>query len=503
MTDRRSDPPVDAPLPSGDETWQRLHPGTILDDALQRIPNVLIGLFLILTSGGGDAVFEVLQLVIGFAAIFPVVVRYLTGRYRVDRELVQWRMGVFTKVHTDLPRHRIQSVDTRISAVGRMLGLESVIVSSAGGEGEIRIGLVDGTTAERLRTELAPDADSSTDADDPRRLDDVRSTTEPAVELASLGQSDLGRVVAVEVGRVFSIVALGLMGAGLLAAFVMGLIGPGSLVVWLPALLSVASIGRGLVTEAIGFSSSLRKDRILVSRGIVARSTFEAPLARVQGLNVKRSPVARRIGTERISVDTADVSDEGNRNPGRAQTLVHPIAEDGTWPTWARMFLRSDPPGPDRFRRVAPVSLRRRWFAVLRFAIVVWVVIAIGAAIVGSRIEGDAVVVGMAIALGLVIPGWLGLLETFRYRNERWALDADQLAFRGGAFTTTMSVIPRARTQGTAISANWFQRRLGVADLVVDTASPTVGGTGRDLHLGDAESVAGAVLTSADRGGGV
>ena len=66
-------------------------------------------------------------------------------------------MGVFTKVHTDLPRRRIQSVDTRISVVGRVLGLESVVISSAGGEGEIRIGLIDTATADMLSTELTPD----------------------------------------------------------------------------------------------------------------------------------------------------------------------------------------------------------------------------------------------------------------------------------------------------------------------------------------------------------
>ena len=137
--------------------WQRLHPGTILDDALQRIPNVLIGLFLIFTSGGGDAAIEIVQLAIGFAAIFPVVVRYLTGRYRMGTDVVQWRMGVFKKIHTDLPRNRIHTVDTRIRVVGRMLGLESVIVSSADGEAEIRIGLFDNPTANAIRAELAPD----------------------------------------------------------------------------------------------------------------------------------------------------------------------------------------------------------------------------------------------------------------------------------------------------------------------------------------------------------
>ena len=489
------------PVSDGD-SWNRLHPGTILDDALQRIPNVLIGLFLILTSGGGDAAFELIQLAIGLAAIFPVVVRYLTGRYRLDAELLQWRMGVFTKVHTDLPRHRIQSVDTRISVVGRVLGLQSVVVSSAGGEAEIRIGLIDTATADALKAELAPDAQRAVTTPAVVATDDAAPPVDE-IELARLGASDLPRVVGVDVGRVLGIAGFGLLAAGLLAGVVSGTFGPGSLVFWIPALLTVVGLGRGLLTEAVGFSSQLRGDRIRVSRGILARSTFEAPLARVQGVTVKRSIIARRIGTERISVDTADVSGEGSQAAGRNQTLVHPIADHDTWRRWTPWFLRGATPDPGAFRRVAPVSLRRRWFAVARFTVVVWLALALATWLVTPRVDAVGLVQAIAIAVGLLVPLALGGMETLRFRNERWALGDEQVAFVGGALTTTLVGIPRMRAQGVLISANWFQRRLGVADLTVDTASPTVGGNGRDLHLADAESVAGAVLASADEGGGV
>jgi putative membrane protein len=478
-----------------------LHPGTILDDALQRIPNVLIGLFLILTSGGGDAAFELIQLAIGLAAIFPVVVRYLTGRYRLGPDVVQWRMGVFTKVHTDLPRRRIQSVDTRISVVGRVLGLESVVISSAGGEGEIRIGLIDTATADMLRTELTPDAERPGPASGVVPSDVTAPVDD--IELATLGASDLPRVIGVDVGRMLAIVGFGLFAAALLAGVVSGALGPGSLVFWLPSLLTVVGLGRGLLTEAIGFSSRLRGDRIRVARGILARSTFEAPLARVQGVTVKRSITARWLGMERISVDTADVSGEGSQAAGRNQTLVHPIAEQGTWRRWTPWFLRGAAPEPDLFRRVAPVSLRRRWFAVARFAIVVWLVAAVGAWLLTLRFDAVGLIRGVAVAVGILVPLALGVVETLRFRNERWALGDEQVAFVAGALTTTLVGIPRIRAQGALISANWFQRRLRVADLTVDTASPTVGGSGRDLHLADAETVARAVLASADAEGGV
>lgn len=490
-----------------DEAWQRLHPGTILDDALHRIPSVLFGLFLIFTSGAGDAAFEIIQLVIGFAAIFPVVVRYLTGRYRVGPELVQWRMGVFKKVHTDLPRHRIQSVDTRISIVGRVLGLQSIIVSSAGGEGEIRIGLIDAPTADRLRTELSPEAESAERGKgvlakrDSEAFDSVPGGRD--VELATLGPSDLPRILAVDVGRLLGLLVVSIVGVAFVAGLANGIVGAGSLFLIFPLVLGAFGIARGLATEAIGFSSRLHGDQIRVSRGILSKSTFEAQLARVQGVTVKRTIVARRIGTERISVDTADASEEGSRTPGRSQTLVHPIAAVGTWREWAETFLGGSTPEPDRFRRVARVSLRRRWFAATRFALVIWIVMAVASWIISNWIDTDEAIRVIAIVIGLVAPLAVGITETLRYRNERWALGEDQVVFLGGALTIAVAAIPRVRTQGTLIRANWFQRRLGVADLIVDTASPTVGGTGRDLHLDDAEHVAFSVLASADEGGGV
>lgn len=503
MTDEpRPDEPREAASFEGGG-WQRLHPATIVDDALQRIPSVVIGLLLIVTSGGGDAIVEAIQLLVGFAAISPVVVRYLTGRYRLGPDLVQWRMGVLRRVHTDLPRHRIQAVDTRINVVGRLFGLESVVVSSAGGEGEIRIGLIDTPTAERLRARLEPDAQ-----DDGERSHGDEPSAEDApealvTELADLGPSDLVRVVAVDVGRVLGMLAFAAASVATFLAIVAGRLGVGSLVFALPFLGGSITLARGVVTEAIGFSSHLRRDRIRVARGILARSRFEAPLARVQGMTIKRSIVARRIGTERISVDTADVSGEGAGGPGGAQTLVHPIAPAGTWRPWASMFLRGDPPAPDRFERVAPVSLRRRWFAVARLALIVWALTAVAAWLAITWVGSEQLVIGIAIAAGLVVPLGVGLVETMRYRRERWALGDDQVAFAGGAVTTALVVIPRIRTQGMEIRANWFQRRLAVADVTADTASPTVVGTGRDLHLADAVDVAGALLASADEGGGV
>ncbi|HDH03127.1 MAG TPA: PH domain-containing protein, partial [Actinobacteria bacterium] len=112
-------------------------------------------------------------------------------------------------------------------------------------------------------------------------------------------------------------------------------------------------------------------------------------------------------------------------------------------------------------------------------------------------------VIGIAAAVAVCVPLASGLVETLGYRNERWVLGDETVAFRHGAFTTSLVIVPRVRTQGVLIRANWFQRRLGIANISVDTASPTVIGQGRDLYLTDAITVADGLLAGVDEGGGV
>jgi putative membrane protein len=483
------------PQPDNGEAWQRLHPATIADDVLQRLPSVAVGLFLILTGGGRDALFELVQLVVGFGALAPVVVRYLTGRYRVGPELLQWRVGVLKKVETDMPRHRIQSVDTRINIIGRIFGLETVVVSSAGGEGEITIGLVVGSAADRLRSELSPEAVGVT-AVEPVEGDSTEVRTAPATpetELATLNASDLPRVTLVNVSRLIT------ASAGVVIGVSIRVLRPAELVYFLPVLATMFALGAGVATQAIGFSSMLYGDRIRVARGIITRTKFEAPLARVQGVTIRRSIPARRIGTEAISVDTADVSGKD----ASKQTLVHPIAPAGQWKEWVPLFLGTPVPDPGTFRRVAPVSLRRRWIAEARRAVVLGAMGGIVAWLPIQWVGRDYLVVAIAVAIAVLVPLASGLVETLSYRNERWVLGDETVAFRHGAFTTSLVIVPRARTQGVLIRANWFQRRLRIANISVDTASPTVVGKGRDLYLADAVTVADGLLAGVDEGGGV
>ena len=89
------------------------------------------------------------------------------------------------------------------------------------------------------------------------------------------------------------------------------------------------------------------------------------------------------------------------------------------------------------------------------------------------------------------------------YRHERWLIDDRDLVFVNGALNRTRTLVPRRRAQSVTVSANWFQRRLGVRNVHVDTAAPSISGAARDLYVRDAETLTDAVLATIDQTGGV
>ncbi|MEO1059578.1 MAG: PH domain-containing protein, partial [Actinomycetota bacterium] len=229
------------------------------------------------------------------------------------------------------------------------------------------------------------------------------------------------------------------------------------------------------------------------------RRSQEAGMVRVQGMTVRDSPIARRLGTESVWIDTADVSG----GSGDEQLLIDAVAETGRWRWWAPQLVGTAAPPDASLRRVAPVSLRRRLIAAT-LQTVLAVVVAIGAAAVLDAVGARA---GVAWALAAVVATVVAARAYSRaalsYRHERWVIDDLDVVFINGAVNRTRTVVPRRRAQSVTMSANWFQRRLGVRSVHVDTAAPSILGAARDLHQADAEALADAVIATIDGTGGV
>ncbi|MGM0606546.1 MAG: PH domain-containing protein [Halobacteriota archaeon] len=83
------------------------------------------------------------------------ILRYRKWRYVIREDSLYLERGVLTEVRTVVPLVRIQHVDSRRSAVERVLGLASTVVYTAGSRGaDVRIPGLEPDTASDLRERL-------------------------------------------------------------------------------------------------------------------------------------------------------------------------------------------------------------------------------------------------------------------------------------------------------------------------------------------------------------
>ncbi|WP_138006446.1 PH domain-containing protein [Halalkalirubrum salinum] len=93
-----------------------------------------------------------LLLVVG---VLHALLRYRNWRYEIREDSLYLERGVLTEVRTAVPLVRIQHVDSRRSALERLVGLASTVVYTAGSRGaDVRIPGLTPDDASALRERL-------------------------------------------------------------------------------------------------------------------------------------------------------------------------------------------------------------------------------------------------------------------------------------------------------------------------------------------------------------
>lgn len=110
------------------------------------------GILTSLPAGGLTAAILILGLAIGLG--WPTL-RYRAWRWRVEPDRVVIQRGVLWRTRSLVPRVRIQHVDTRSSPLQRWLGLNTLVIYTAGTRGaDVSIPGLTAMEAERFRDEL-------------------------------------------------------------------------------------------------------------------------------------------------------------------------------------------------------------------------------------------------------------------------------------------------------------------------------------------------------------
>ncbi|MFC4437618.1 MULTISPECIES: PH domain-containing protein [Natrialbaceae] len=219
-------------------------------------------------------------------------------------------------------------------------------------------------------------------------------------------------------------------------------------------------------------------DDFVYERGLLQRYSGSIPVEKVQSVTVTDNPIQRAIEYAGLWVETAGY---GPDSSGGSQSAV-PLARTSHVHRFTETLTGVETP---KFESPPPLA-RRRYL--VRYSLIAAVIVAAGFVIAQvTPLERWY----LAAVVFVAVPPAAHL----RYTHLGYYVGEDHLVIRRGFWRRRTTVIPYYRIQTVTTRRSIFQRRLGLASLVVDTASsrtffwatPTV----YDVDLEDARAAHG------------
>lgn len=465
--------------PAGPPTTppRRLHPATIVRGVdprvLLRAGPVAVVLLLQLAELVAPAGLAVLAGLVLGGVVVGRVVAWQRHTYEVTARSVVERRGVLRRRERTVQLARLQQVEVDQGLVDRLLGTAVVRLETAAdaGEAELELVVVSLAEAHRLRASLLHRADAPAGGPSPSRVllevplahvalasvTGRRLLLLPVVIGGGIGVlSDLRPVTDAEdtVVAVLSAASVALVVALVVAVVVVSVVA--ALVV------GVLRDGRFRIAE-VG-------DDLVVTRGLLATREAVVPRARVQLITIERGWLRRRLGYASVTVHSAGGeggAGAGDGGSGDRRLTVPLVAAGDAVPLLHRLLPGHGPlppgaPHPPAARRRARFRCTARgltWLPPL--AVATW--------LLADALRPALVVTAVAAVLVTAGGAWLGGRDHDHRASalgERWVLS------RSGVLTVRESASPRDKAQGTRVTSTPFQRRRGLATLVVPVAGP-------------------------------
>ncbi len=432
---------------------------------------------------------------------------YLRFTYELTDETLDITSGVIARRDREIPYRRVQTVDVTRTILARVFGLAAVHIETAGGGStEASLEFVSATRAEELRdvirtrreqsrgaTRSSADGERSEsgtateqtahrrgeEIGAPPRIDAATDDQPTVLFRLSLRELLLYSLLTFRSGAVaivlfalpvvqgyvpqdvFSLIeALG--GATTVAAMTPGraLVTAG---IALPLVLGsayVVSAAYGAVTY-YGFTLAQRGDDLVYECGLVQRYSGSIPLSKVQSLTLTENVPMRRFGYAGLTIETAGYAggDASGLTVGSGPPSAIPAAQRETALAVARHVE-----AVGAFDIERPPSTARRRYAV-RYALVVTAAVVATTLLARFSTAFDAWYLPAAVLP--VVP----LAAHLKWRHRGHDADETHAVFRTGFWSRRTTIVPYERLQTMTRSRTVFQRRLGLADFVADTAS--------------------------------
>ncbi len=463
--------PSDAP--------RRLHPATIFFSLVEYIKAFGVPALLLMFgySSGEDG-----WRLWGAALIVPsaigAIARYVSFTYTYGQDELIIRSGVFFRSERHVPYSRIQNIDATQRILHRVFDVYALTLESgSGAEPEATLNVLPESALNEMRRRVF--AERGARAPEPAI---VTEAVEPeASVLLDLGLRDLalcglirGRGLLMLAALVGLVMQYGLdekivteaerPEGGVIArmfqsAYEGASVDPVHVLLWfvvftmLVLLLRLLSVLHTIVTFH-GFRMVLASGELRMTFGLLTRVKATIPLGRIQTITIREGALHRLFGVSSIRAATAGGGPMMQR-PG-SRYLAPIIARGDVAPLVRVLMPQADldaidwqPAHPRAFRRL----LTRHAGTVL---------------VLSSAILWFAGMWTVPIAILLLV---LAVVHArLQARHMAHSLSGGIFAFRSGWFMRQTTITPLGKVQAVGVSESPFDRRHGMAGLMVDTA---------------------------------
>lgn len=477
---------------------RRLHPTSILFAITGQAKQfVLPGLFVLLSARGSSSweLWAMLFIIpVGLAAAW----RTLSYRYTLEAGELIVRRGFFFRSERHIPYGRIQNVDAVQNVLHRLFGVAEVRIETGGAsaaEATLRVVSLDvfREVRQRVFDEARPEEAAAVDAS----ADDAREVVAPVAgqpvlrmplrEVVLYGLLE-GRGMVVG-GAMFGVLwEAGMMdrigesifggsidGQGAIGEIAAALFDGGPLSVRTVAMtvggfaLFLLALQLLSVVWAIlklhGFTLQRTGDDLRLEYGVSPHVVATIPVRKIQSLTVKEGPLQRRLGRLTVTIDTAGGTG-GQAEQTHGQALA-PLLRRAR----LREFMAAVLPGLDPDVAFNPVE--KRGFRRVLFQ---GAVVAFGAAVLPTVLLRTWALV----LLGLLLV-WAAVHARRSIRALGWAVTDRAMVFREGWVWRKVTTVPLSRIQTAALRESPFDRRRGMASVLVDRAG--VGGGSHRIEV--------------------
>jgi len=474
--------------------WERLHVSTFWLPALAGVQKILlISVPIAFAIGFLTAVKIAFWLLLLPTTVFHVI-RFFTFHFAITDSEILIRDGLLWRQERRIPFSRVQDIKLQQGVLHRFLGLAKVEIKTAGSEErEVRLEVITRDRADRLKSAVTRWEGSSTaslpEAREPQITTLVRlslsqllagaATSRMAATLVALFGVFLYFKAALLLGSVFTRVPFGdfekyASWGERFIPFRRTPLEPIVLFFW------EDTLGKSVVFVLFGFLFSLLAylvrygryqlvqsgDVLTKTHGILHVASSSLPRKRVQALKVEEGVLRRLFRLSDVWVDSggdrAKVDDKKKREP-----FVPVIATAQAYSLLREVLTHLRDPLP-AWKAVSPK-------AIMRGTKLAWLILI------------------LAMILSAVQFGWLALiflpafplayfLNVKSYKNTGYWVDDHYLISRRGWFNRQTLYLPIHVIQNVSLTQSPFDRRLGLATMVVDTAGQTNTGGGTAIH---------------------